>query len=65
MLCDICHQHEAKLHLTKKERGKSDLKMHVCTVCFPSEASDINQADQLLRAFEKAHPNPPDSQDDE
>src|SRR5262249_31539159 len=57
MLCERCHKNEATVHLTKKKPSAPDRVLHLCTVCFPPEAGDDEQAARLLRLFSEDLPN--------
>ena len=49
------------MHRTKKTPGKLDRKLHVCTSCFPPEASDTEQAVRVLKLFEDELPHEPEN----
>jgi protein-arginine kinase activator protein McsA len=51
MLCELCHQREATVHLTQKVPGKPAKKRHVCEDCFPTGGRIYEQADNAARLF--------------
>jgi len=51
MLCRLCHQRDATVHLTQKFRGQPDKKLDLCTICFPLDRSEEEEAKTIEKLF--------------
>ena len=58
MLCDICHNREATVHLTLLESGERRTKRDVCTVCFPPTLSETESNEMLQRLLAEKRNQP-------
>lgn len=52
MLCELCHERIAAVHITWNETGRASKKLDLCTVCFPTDRSQDEQSALMIRLFE-------------
>jgi hypothetical protein len=57
MLCEICHERNATVHLTWKYGGEPDRTRDLCTVCFPPTMTEKQEAEMVRRLFNETPAN--------
>ena len=60
ILCEVCHERGATVHLSKKIAGQPDGELHLCDVCCPLNGSEKEDQELLGKFFGNMPPHPPD-----
>ena len=60
MLCQLCHQRNATVHLRKKMAEQPDREMDLCSVCCPLDKSEKEDQKTINKFFQDMTPNRPD-----
>ena len=64
ILCELCHERHATVHLTQKALGQPDRRRDLCEVCFPLNTSQEEQSEMMRRLFKNQPPDEPDGSKD-
>jgi protein-arginine kinase activator protein McsA len=56
MLCELCHERNATVHITLMLPEHSAKRVELCTVCFPQELLEKEQAELLNKILKDRLP---------